>query len=389
MSSDIEPYIGCGASSLTFRQPINSAIVSYLKENTKWSYTEFLNLQRDTILLSPPLSDKWNVLDLTWARRFMFKAKELDPNNSKALEKKISAKRAHLIGSINLFSKAAEWNAQELSFDGYSNAFVEQRPDSSYEKLDYVINRDEELSTHVELVRSKRRRLLARNDQAGTKCNKPPQFDPVPLEDEGGSLQSDGDEEDLLIELLGDAAEREDFVEAKKGESELGVEDQDEAISNASKEGEETDDINLGEFTIPSEPGFILKLRKVMDTFKKSTNSVDKTRVFSILIRLAQLGILRLSSRQKIHEPSTMRAEAIRALSEQEKAELKTFTEVPAVMGIPVFEGVGINTYREFSHVGVVGRTVLRSTLNDHWRNLSSTPSTTVERTTFRLHELL
>ncbi|RUS29180.1 hypothetical protein BC938DRAFT_480956 [Jimgerdemannia flammicorona] len=312
----------------------------------------------------------------------MFKAKELDPNNSKALEKKvqvqradqnlkaywegiiyergkISARRAHLIGSINLFSKAAEWNAQELSFDGYSNAFVEQRPDSSYEKLDYVINRDEELSTHVELVRSKRLRLLARNDQAGTKCNKPPQFDPVPLEDEGGSLQSDGDEEDLLIELLGDAAEREDFVEAKKGESEPGVEDQDEAISNASKEGEETDDINLGEFTIPSEPGFILKLRKVMDTFKKSTNSVDKT--------LAQLGILRLSSRQKIHEPSTMRAEAIRALSEQEKAELKTFTEVPAVMGIPVFEG---------------------STLNDHWRNLSSTPSTTVERTTFRLHEL-
>ncbi|RUS28765.1 hypothetical protein BC938DRAFT_481473 [Jimgerdemannia flammicorona] len=109
-----------------------------------------------------------------------------------------------------------------------------------------------------------------------------------------------------------------------------------------------------------NEPRFILKLRKVMDTFKESTNPVDKT--------LAQLGILRLSSRQKIYEPSTMRAEAMRALSEQEKAELKTFTEIPAVVGVPVFEG---------------------NTLNDHWRNLSSfTPSTTVERTTLRLHEL-
>ncbi|RUP49001.1 hypothetical protein BC936DRAFT_143500 [Jimgerdemannia flammicorona] len=146
--------------------------------------------------------------------------------------------------------------------------------------------------------------------------------------------------------------------------------DYEQTISNESKEEEEIDDINLGEFTIPNEPGFILKLRKVMDTFKKSTNPVDKTsRVsLSFLISLAQLGILRLSSRQKIHEPSTMRAEAIRALSEQEKAELKTFTDIPAVMGVPVFEG---------------------STLKDHWQNLSSfTPSTTVERTTLRLHEL-
>ncbi|RUP49000.1 hypothetical protein BC936DRAFT_143499, partial [Jimgerdemannia flammicorona] len=85
--------------------------------------------------------------------------------------------------------------------------FVEQRPDGSYEKLDYVINRDEELSMHVGLVRSKKRRLLARDDQPGTKCTKPPQFDPVPSEDEGRSLQSNGDEEDLL-ELSGDATER-------------------------------------------------------------------------------------------------------------------------------------------------------------------------------------
>ncbi|RUP47475.1 hypothetical protein BC936DRAFT_145695 [Jimgerdemannia flammicorona] len=59
-----------------------------------------------------------------------------------------------------------------------------------------------------------------------------------------------------------------------------------------------------------------------------------------------------------------MRAEAMRALSEQEKAELKTCTEIPAVMGVPVFEG---------------------NTLNDHWRNLSSTMN---ERTTLRLYEL-
>ncbi|RUP50104.1 hypothetical protein BC936DRAFT_140319 [Jimgerdemannia flammicorona] len=119
-------------------------------------------------------------------------------------------------------------------------------------------------------------------------------------------------------------------------------------------------DIFVDENMDENEPRFILKLRKVMDTLKKSTNPVDKT--------LAQLGILRLSSRQKIYEPSTMRAEAVRALSEQEKAELKTFTEIPAVMGVPVFEG---------------------NTLNDRWRNLSSfTSSTTVERTTLRLHEL-
>ncbi|RUO95728.1 hypothetical protein BC936DRAFT_143352, partial [Jimgerdemannia flammicorona] len=119
-------------------------------------------------------------------------------------------------------------------------------------------------------------------------------------------------------------------------------------------------DIFVSENMDENEPTFILKLRKVMDTFKKSTNPVDKA--------LAQLGILRLSSRQKIYEPSTMRAEAMRALSEQEKAKLKTFTETPAVMGVPVFEG---------------------NTLNDRWRNLSSfTPSTTVERTTLRLHEL-
>ncbi|RUS30537.1 hypothetical protein BC938DRAFT_479267 [Jimgerdemannia flammicorona] len=341
MSSDTEPYIGC------------TAIVSYLKEKTKWPFTEFLDLQRGTILLSPPLSNKWNVLDLTWARRFMFKAKELDPNNSEALEKKVQVQRAnqnlkaYWEGIIYERGKQSERTllvalicSVKLRNGMLKNCpFVEQRPDGSYEKLDYVINRDEELSMHVGLVRSKKRRLLARDDQPGTKCTKPPQFDPVPSEDEGRSLQSNGDEEDLL-ELSG-------------------VEDQDETISNESKEEEEIDDINLGEFTIPNEPGFILKLRKVMDTFKKSTYPVDKT--------LAQLGILRLSSRQKIHEPSTMRAEAIRALSEQEKAELKTFTDVPAVMGVPF----------------------LRGTLKDHWQNLSSfTPSTTVERTTLRLHEL-
>jgi hypothetical protein len=40
------------------------------------SYIEFLNLNRDVVLLSQPFSDKWNVLDLTWARRFLKEAKE-------------------------------------------------------------------------------------------------------------------------------------------------------------------------------------------------------------------------------------------------------------------------------------------------------------------------
>ncbi|RUS30414.1 hypothetical protein BC938DRAFT_479415 [Jimgerdemannia flammicorona] len=110
------------------------AIVSYLKGHTAWSYTEFLNLYCEVILSSPPMTARWDTLDLTWARRFLLKAEELDPDNFEVLAKKLVVKRAHLIGSVNLLSEAAEWNANEISLEGYSNALVKQYPAKRLEK---------------------------------------------------------------------------------------------------------------------------------------------------------------------------------------------------------------------------------------------------------------
>ncbi|RUP47918.1 hypothetical protein BC936DRAFT_145172 [Jimgerdemannia flammicorona] len=66
----------------------HNAIVSYLKGHTAWSYTEFLNLYCEVILSSPPMTARWDTLDLTWARRFLLKAEELDPDNFEVLAKK-------------------------------------------------------------------------------------------------------------------------------------------------------------------------------------------------------------------------------------------------------------------------------------------------------------
>ncbi|RUS22604.1 hypothetical protein BC938DRAFT_475225 [Jimgerdemannia flammicorona] len=60
----------------------------YLLQLFTWSYSEFLKLHRDVIVSSPPFSDEWNGLDGTWARRFLTKAKDLNPLTFAAKKKK-------------------------------------------------------------------------------------------------------------------------------------------------------------------------------------------------------------------------------------------------------------------------------------------------------------
>ncbi|GES90377.1 C2H2-type zinc finger transcription factor [Rhizophagus clarus] len=122
------------------------ALVSYIEDNTQCSYTEFLNLNRNVVLSSQPFSKEWNVLDLTWARRFLKKAKELKEYDYATIEKevkkqcankglqnywetiiyereKMEAQRAHLTGSMRVYSKVAERNSEILSSEDYSNIF--------------------------------------------------------------------------------------------------------------------------------------------------------------------------------------------------------------------------------------------------------------------------
>src|SRR6185295_17007847 len=46
-------------------------LVSYIKERkTGWSLYEFLTTHRDTIIKSPPFSEKWEGLETAWITRF-------------------------------------------------------------------------------------------------------------------------------------------------------------------------------------------------------------------------------------------------------------------------------------------------------------------------------
>ncbi|CAG8637461.1 3812_t:CDS:2, partial [Diversispora eburnea] len=93
-------------------------------QHTVWSYSEFLNLYRDVILSSNPFSDDWNTLDLTWSRRFLREAKELKKTNFPALEEKIIAERAHIIGSMSLYGEVAKYNSNKLIEDVSSNPLL-------------------------------------------------------------------------------------------------------------------------------------------------------------------------------------------------------------------------------------------------------------------------
>ncbi|CAG8635418.1 9950_t:CDS:10, partial [Acaulospora morrowiae] len=70
-------------------------LISYLYEHTEWSYPEFLNLHRNIILSSQPFSSEWHVLDLTWTRRFLKQAKRLRPDDYEAIEKQTRSIGCH------------------------------------------------------------------------------------------------------------------------------------------------------------------------------------------------------------------------------------------------------------------------------------------------------
>ncbi|CAG8607869.1 8357_t:CDS:10, partial [Acaulospora morrowiae] len=168
-------------------------LISYLNEHTEWSYPEFLNLHRNVILSSQPFSSEWHVLDLTWTRRFLKQAKRLRSDDYEAIEKqvmysslfiigssclllprlgvlaviptrvivmvknqctnkglqvywegiiyerkKMEAKRAHVIGSMKVYSKVAVHNAESLSVEDYSNTFPLQSGHQKNKAIDEV-----------------------------------------------------------------------------------------------------------------------------------------------------------------------------------------------------------------------------------------------------------
>ncbi|CAG8836109.1 5247_t:CDS:2, partial [Gigaspora margarita] len=101
-------------------------------------------------LLSQPFSDNWNVLDLTWARRFLSKAKELKGHDyATTLKQEVKKQRAnkglriYWEGIIYerekvfmplvfmLYAKVAEHNAEILSSEDYSNIY----PQSGHPKI--------------------------------------------------------------------------------------------------------------------------------------------------------------------------------------------------------------------------------------------------------------
>ncbi|CAB5361219.1 unnamed protein product [Rhizophagus irregularis] len=125
-----------------------SELVRYLKENKAWSYAVFLNCHRDTILTTVRPSDSWLALDSTWTRRFLFKAKEFNPENFATLERKVKAEcankgfqeywekliyeqkemsvnRTHLMNSMDMYGVAGEQNYQKITSRGYLKAFGE------------------------------------------------------------------------------------------------------------------------------------------------------------------------------------------------------------------------------------------------------------------------
>ncbi|CAG8517691.1 10348_t:CDS:2 [Paraglomus occultum] len=77
MNNDVIPYSGY------------THLVSYLKEHTARSYSEFLELHRSVILDSQPFSDDWSILDLTWSRRFLKQVKKLKSDCYEAVEKQV------------------------------------------------------------------------------------------------------------------------------------------------------------------------------------------------------------------------------------------------------------------------------------------------------------
>lgn len=71
-----ESFSGQGTDYVSF----SIVLVTYLKELDPhlWSYTDFLNKNRVTVVNASSHSDKWYTLDSTWTRRFLQEAVGLE-----------------------------------------------------------------------------------------------------------------------------------------------------------------------------------------------------------------------------------------------------------------------------------------------------------------------
>lgn len=117
-----------------------------------------------------------------------------------------------------------------------------------------------------------------------------------------------------------------------------------------------------------NEPAFVTKLSTLLARAKKSKNEFDKEWVmysiflfsfsgalvvmnvllfiwFSFLYSLAALGIIRISSRTSLNEPSSMRSQIKKILSDDELRELKDIQALPSLEKVKFLEGVSYYDY--------------------------------------------
>ncbi|KAF0488436.1 c2h2-type zinc finger transcription factor [Gigaspora margarita] len=83
------------------------------------------------VLLSQPFSDNWNVLDLTWARRFLSKAKELKGHDyATTLKQEVKKQRANkglnLLGRNNLRARKDECTASASNWYGHPKIIIDK-----------------------------------------------------------------------------------------------------------------------------------------------------------------------------------------------------------------------------------------------------------------------
>ncbi|CAG8576194.1 6440_t:CDS:2 [Ambispora leptoticha] len=126
----------------------NMALLSYLneREHVNWSYYEFLTLNCDVIISLSSNTEDWNGLDGAWTYRFLKEAEAmLKPKDFETLkvkvdsehskhglktywenviheQKKLTVKRTHILGSLDLLDEAGKHNVKDLS-EGLSNSF--------------------------------------------------------------------------------------------------------------------------------------------------------------------------------------------------------------------------------------------------------------------------
>ncbi|RUP37417.1 hypothetical protein BC936DRAFT_138444 [Jimgerdemannia flammicorona] len=134
-----------------------------------------------------------------------------------------------------------------------------------------------------------------------------------------GARSDDGEEEGSVLEP-GDL-----FDEELKGES--GTAYDDAADSE--------------EIEIEDEPSFVTKLRSVLKWAKRSKGDLDKE-------LLAALGVVRISSRTTLQEPSIMQTKVKEMLTADELQKLKDILALPNVDNVPLVEGETLQELRSY-----------------------------------------